>query len=352
MKILIRTDSSHDIGSGHLMRCLTLADAFKVAGAAVHFICRDLPGNMGRLVEEKGHALDIISPNNTDRAADAESTRNSAEKEGHFDWLIVDHYALDEIWHKLLRPFTKRIMVIDDLADRRHDCDLLLDQNLYKNFERRYDHLVPDQCRLLLGPEFALLRPEFAQTRRRLRPRDGSINRILISMGGADPNNVTVKALTALTLINRNDIAVDVVAGAANPHIEDIEKRCCPIHRCNLYHPAQNMADLMAEADLCLGAGGSTTWERCCLGLPALFIATSDNEIELARSCSRLDIGKYLGRHNEVSVDAIHRELRDVLKKPDLIQHWSKKAASLVDGLGAKRVYQVIMEYARVEVRL
>lgn len=334
------------------MRCLTLADELHRAGAQIEFVCRDLPGNLNSLIDEHRFLLHHLSEKRSDQAVDATATQEILKTADPLDWVIVDHYDLDHTWHTLMRSHTKQIMVIDDLADRHHDCDLLLDQNLYFRREYRYLQLIPDSCRTLLGPTYALLRPEFAEIRRRLRRRDGSINRVLISMGGADSNNVTVKALTALKLINRTDIAVDVVAGAANPHIEDIEKRCRPIHRCNLHHPARNMADLMAKADLAITASGSTTWERCCLGLPALFMATSDNEIELAQSCSRLDIGKYLGRHNEVSVDAIHRELRDVLEKPDLIQNWSIKAASLVDGLGAKRVYQAIKEYARVEVRL
>ena len=249
LNICIRVDSSQAIGSGHLMRCLTLADRLRDKGNSVSFISRQLPGNMIDFAEGKGYttfrlpyveaefaALPIATHHQwlgTDWATDANQTLLALRGSAQIDWLIVDHYALDIHWEALMRPLVRRIMVIDDLADRPHDCDLLLDQNLYEDMASRYDGRVPEHCRKLLGPRYALLRPEFLEERQRLRARDGEVKRILMFFGGSDLCNETTKALEAWRLVNRPDIAVDVIVGGSNPHREQVRRICkIPAGRC------------------------------------------------------------------------------------------------------------------------
>ena len=194
-----------------------------------------------------------------------------AQGDGSIDWLIMDHYALDRLWETEMRPDVRKIMVIDDLADRRHDCDLLLDQNLFKNSHSRHDGLVPIPCQKLLGPRYALLRREFRAARKTLRVRDGRIKRILIFFGGGDPTNETAKALKALAQLNRPEVAVDVVVGGGNPYNKQIQTLVGALPKATYHCQIMNMAELMAAADIAIGGGNyylgtllSGVAEYCC----------------------------------------------------------------------------------------
>ena len=223
MEVLFRTDSSIQIGSGHVMRCLTLAEGLKKKGASCKFICRDHEGNLISLIEEKGFKAIILktpkiknikfSPKNNSSLCysewlgvpweiDAKQT-NDLIIGLNIDWLIVDHYALDSRWENAVTGNIDKVMIIDDLADRNHNCDLLLDQNLGKN-QSDYYSLTPADCNILVGPKFALLRPEFSDMRpysldRRREPR---LKNILISMGDIDKDNITSKVLDSLESCN------------------------------------------------------------------------------------------------------------------------------------------------------
>jgi len=367
MKVVFRTDSSSAIGSGHVMRCLTLADALQEKDASISFVCRELPGHVGALVESSGYPVHVLSSDYAPDLSplrfrehiprfdinweyDVRQTQEILADDAVIDWLVVDHYGLDERWQQSMRPYAGHVMVIDDLADRLHDCDLLVDQNYYEDLDLRYERLVPDHCRRILGPSYALLRPEFIEARRRLRARDGSINRILIFLGGADPHNVTEKAVEAIRIIYRPEIAVDIVIGAANPHAERLKTVCRLMSNCTYHYQVDNMAVLMAAADLAIGAPGSSTWERCCLGLPTVFIATARNEVGIARAAEAVGIGSYLGMHYDVTPSMIANEIRTLLADPLTMKTWSERAASLVDGKGAERVSRMVCEYLEAEV--
>lgn len=352
MKIFIRTDSSIDIGSGHLMRCLTLADKLTEKGAEVSFICRTLPGNLCEHVEKKGykvHRLPQIDPQNdlsgqttahadwlgVDWETDALQTIEIlTEKQA--DWLIVDHYAIDYRWEGELRPYSKRIMVIDDLADRKHDCDLLLDQNLYEDIEIRYNGLVPEDSVKLLGPKYALLRREFVEARKSLKMRDGTVKRILIFFGGSDPSNETTKALEAVDMLNRPDIAVDVIVGSSNPHKEKIKKRCSDLSNAYYHCQVDNMAELMARADLAIGAGGSTTWERCFLSVPSITVVIAENQSETTTSVARRGAILNLGWREDVTSERLAKIIEETLASPHSLKKMSERAIKLVGVEGVR----------------
>ena len=314
----IRVDSSEQIGSGHLMRCLTLAERLRKDGTDVHFISRDLAGSLHRLVEEHGFLLHLlpqheVDPNLTGYTAwltvpqvvDAEETGEILSRMQPVSRLIVDSYALDAVWEQRLRPLVREIFVIDDLANRRHDCDMLLDQNFYREMRHRYDGVVPPACKLLLGPSHALLREEFYEAREHLRERDGILRRILVFYGGSDTTGETEKAIRALLQLQLPSVAVDVVVGGSNPRRASIENLCAAHDFLHYHCQVSNMAELMAHADLCLGAGGTTTWERCFLGLPAIVTAVAENQIQICEDCAEAGYICYLGRWDEVRQEDI-----------------------------------------------
>ncbi|MBT0653111.1 UDP-2,4-diacetamido-2,4,6-trideoxy-beta-L-altropyranose hydrolase [Geomobilimonas luticola] len=350
MNVIFRTDASLQIGSGHVMRCLTLAGELKQRGADVMFVCREHPGNLIGLIEGKGYRVELLPQPPADYIATAEDVahapllgvhwnQDAAETVAALDggqphWLVVDHYALDRRWEQILRTRVGKIMVIDDLADRHHDCDLLLDQNLYQNMETRYDALVPENCVKLLGPRHALLRPEFTAARRSLRQRDGVIRRVFVFFGGVDPTNETYRALQALAGIADRRFSVDVVVGGGNPHKEQI-REFCAAHDGYIYHcQVDNMAELMSVADLAIGAGGSTTWERCSLGLPAIIVALAENQINIAESAHSANALIYIGKAAEVNAEEIAKHITAVLNDAPLIKFLSQRAQQLVEGTG------------------
>ena len=193
-QIAFRTDASDQIGTGHFMRCLTLADGLKQRGAQICFVSCHLPEQLRSILVAKGHefvlldsvqnalALDELAHAHWLGGTQAEDAADTirALSDRILDWLVVDHYALDFRWESALRQTAKKIMVIDDIADRQHDCDVLLDQNFYADMQTRYTGKVPSHCRLLLGPRYALLRDEFRQLHEHVKPCSGPVKRMLV----------------------------------------------------------------------------------------------------------------------------------------------------------------------------
>ena len=335
MNILIRTDSSNLIGSGHLMRCLTLAQRYRKDGHKVIFICRDLTGNLSCLVQQNGFKLILLSTEivtaeltgyakwlTVSQEHDAANTIAVVKQVDKVDRLVVDSYAIDCIWEKLLRSYVGEIMVIDDLANRQHDCDILLDQNFYLDKESRYQGLVPHHCRLLLGPKHALLREEFYQIKENMRRRDGRLRNILVFYGGVDATDETSKAIQALQVLGDTgelcDVQVTVVVGASNEQKKNIACRCKQVgfrYLCQV----SNMAELMAEADLMLGAGGSTTWERCFLGLPAIVTAIAENQVQICEDCAKEELIFYLGYWDKVCQEDIYKAINQMKVSSQLL---------------------------------
>jgi UDP-2,4-diacetamido-2,4,6-trideoxy-beta-L-altropyranose hydrolase len=253
-----------------------------------------------------------------------------------WDWLIVDHYALDARWEKALRPIVKNIMVIDELADRHHDCDLLLDQNYYADMETRYNSKVPSNCKLLLGPRYAMLRHEFGILRKQVKIRTGEVKKILVFFGGVDSNNFTMKVVEVLSNMNAN-FQVDVVIGAQHSYKEKIQSSCkrngfvCHVQ-------TSNMAKLMLEADFSIGAGGYASWERCCLGLPSLLFSLADNQVAIAKELSSIDACTYAGNNDSIESNDLKSYLSRLFEDKEKIQQQSKNSFSILDALGVFRV--------------
>lgn len=347
MRVLVRADASVNIGTGHIMRCLTLAEELVNSGFDIEFVCQAVPDTLCNHISKKGFYINRldISHNDTsifDWKNDAQATIDVLINKGNVDLLIIDHYGIDKRWEQAVKPYVNRIMVIDDLANRQHDCDILLDQNYYHNMESRYKGLVPEQCMLLLGLSYALLRKEFFHVRNTLRVRDGNVKRLLICFGGSDPTNETAKALEAMLNVRNQDVIVDVVIGGSNPNSYYYQDNFSRLENVNLHFGTNNMAELMAQADLAIGGGGITTWERCCVGLPSLVIAIASNQVEVSQAADDLGVLKYLGQAQEVDSQTIATEMIKILNDRQLLLKLSSNALKLVDGKGTWRVAAAI----------
>lgn len=284
LRVVFRVDASLTVGHGHSIRCLTLASALRDRGAAVFFVCREHDGNLCELIEgqrfsvsrlpapEAGTQCEDVLAHAAWLGAtwqeDVEQTRVVIAALGvKPDWLVVDHYAADHRWEGALRRLVGRVMVIDDIADRQHDCDILLDQNLYADMDTRYTGKVPAHCRLLLGPRYALLREKFRQLREQVTPRTGPVTRVLVFFGGVDAGNCTARAIEALAHIGGYDLHVDVVIGAQHPCREQIETESAQ-YGFTCHVQTARMAELMAAADLAIGAGGLLVGSGVVWGCP------------------------------------------------------------------------------------
>jgi UDP-2,4-diacetamido-2,4,6-trideoxy-beta-L-altropyranose hydrolase len=353
--VCFRVDASRDIGSGHVMRCLALAGELRRQGAACHFICRAHPGHLGHRIEAEGHRLTLLpaptpsSVDTTPRHAawlgcdwqdDAQQT--SAALDGQrVDWLIVDHYAIDARWESRLRACSRQLMVIDDLADREHACDLLVDQNLGRE-ARDYLSLVADSTRLLVGPHFALLRPEFAAARQASLARQRSpIRRVTVAMGGVDKPDATSQVLVALRDgVPGAQFEVTVVMGENATWTAGVRTlaQAMPFP-CTVLVGVSDMAGVLGECDLAIGAGGIMTWERCSLGLPSIVASTADNQLGPAHAAARAGVQWHVG---PVAAPLFGQRLAAAVvlatADPDALACMAERAASTCDGVGAARV--------------
>jgi UDP-2,4-diacetamido-2,4,6-trideoxy-beta-L-altropyranose hydrolase len=299
MRVAFRTDASLQIGTGHVMRCLTLADALTAQGAQCAFICREHPGNLIEFIKNKGHTVAVLP------LVEAQTDQVDSLSHSHWlgcsqaqdaaacapwlqvlqpDWLVVDHYALDACWEATLQPFIGKLMVIDDCADRFHVCDVLLDQNMVADMDVRYLGKMPRRCTCLLGPHYALLRPEFSALRafslgRRQTPE---LKRLLVFMGGSDADNDTGKVVDGIKLSKINWHHVDVVVGQSFPAIQSLKQSLESLKSATLHIQTPHMARLMAAADLAITGGGTVTWEKCTLGLPSFVVIQGTNQRPIA----------------------------------------------------------------------
>jgi UDP-2,4-diacetamido-2,4,6-trideoxy-beta-L-altropyranose hydrolase/UDP-4-amino-4,6-dideoxy-N-acetyl-beta-L-altrosamine N-acetyltransferase len=354
MKIVFRVDSSLVMGSGHVMRCLALAQMLKENSANVEFICRKHEENLLDKIRSSGftaHELEVYKEIESDnglahshwlgatRQQDADDCIDILKAE-KIDWLIVDHYALDGQWQKMLKPYYKKLMVIDDLADRKHQCDILLDQTFGRQQED-YSILTPKYCELLLGSQYALLRPEFSKWRlyslkRRSKPE---FKRLLINMGGVDIDNVTENVLDELKICNLpDDLKITIVMGGLAPHLESVKSKAITLpYKTEVKVDVDNMAEIMANSDIAIGAAGATTWERCCLGLPTIQIVIAKNQQFLAEALAFRNIVK-LAKKTKETISLLESSL-------EWMENVGNLALEICDGMGVYKVFNKMTNY-------
>jgi UDP-2,4-diacetamido-2,4,6-trideoxy-beta-L-altropyranose hydrolase len=333
-RIAIRADAATEIGSGHVMRCLALAEGLVARGAHVQFLCREVPGHMIARIEAEGHEVSWLPPGSGFDLAEDRDDCIAALGTEPVDCLIVDHYGLDARWESGLRHCARKIMVIDDMANRPHDCDLLLDQNLSADPAGRYAAYIRPETRTLFGPRYALLRPAFAEA---WRERSGPVRRILVFFGGADLPNATAKAVAAVALLAMPDLAVDVVIGAMYAHAGELENLCASVPGARIHRDA-DMAALMRQADLAIGAGGTTTWERCAAGLPTLAWPIADNQRPVLAELAAAGAVLVPDADDTITPEGIMRHLSALMHDEALRDGMSRRARAFCDGRGVARV--------------
>jgi UDP-2,4-diacetamido-2,4,6-trideoxy-beta-L-altropyranose hydrolase len=347
MKIAFRVDASSQMGSGHLMRCRTLALALRDCGHEVSFICRAHQGHLIWLLIEDGFQVSKLDASSQPSALDtwlgvtvgqdAEETKRSLNG-WRPDWLIVDHYGLTFDWERSLRPHVGRLMVFDDLANRNHECDVLLDQNLTDDRSQTYAALLPQHCRCLLGPCYALVRPEFAQhraesVRRRIHPE---LSNLLVFMGGSDPDDETSKVLDGICGSHQRWLQIDVVVGASYPSMAKLSARAVGWPQLRLHVQTPHMADLMAAADLAITAGGTASWEKCVVGLPSLVAIIGDNQRAGALALHKCGAQITLGDAHLLTPSSYSSALDSI--KPESLRKMSSNAALVCDGRGTEKI--------------
>ncbi|MEK3719055.1 UDP-2,4-diacetamido-2,4,6-trideoxy-beta-L-altropyranose hydrolase [Paenibacillus sp. FSL H8-0034] len=314
--IWFRADASIQTGSGHVMRCLTLAKQCRAHGADVHFFCRQTVGNLFSFIVKEGFQLHSLPPLADNRIETPHEMLEYLANHTSPDWLIVDHYGIDYTWEAPIRKQIGNLFIIDDLANRKHDCTGLLDQNLQPNMESRYIDLIPNGSKLFLGPSYALLREEFYKERVQLRNRTGPIRRILISFGGSDPTGESRKALCALREWSNPDFQVDLIAGALNPDTEWLISQAQATAHIKVHRFTDRMSSFMAQSDLAIGAGGSSTWERLYLGLPCAVIVVADNQLTMTEEAAKHQLCWSLGNSVNVTADGIRSWVKTQLDDP------------------------------------
>lgn len=345
MHYIFRADASREIGFGHVMRCLTLAQALSEKGHSCHFICRQLPDVLHQRLHAAGVTLhwldyvftaDEVSPFVVDATADAAQTQRILHSINGVKVLVVDHYGLGLDWERSVRSHVDKLMVIDDLAARSHDCDVLLDQNLGRT-EADYRPLVPDSCQILAGTEFTLLRNEFAQRRAELAEVEVSteVHSVLINLGGGDSLPLMIQCLQSLTShFQHLSLSLTLVTG--QPIDEGVLLKAVGLPSSwsiRLLSNIDNMADILATTDIAIGAAGSSAWERCCLGVPSLLFVLADNQKVIAKALSEQNAALVVTDAAEQFSQAIQSLLDPVLRKT-----LSRNSFALCDGLGVERV--------------
>ena len=352
---MFRVDSSTLIGSGHLLRCLTLARAFRKEGAIVLFVCRNLNGNSIKQITDNGFKVEILScdevgivsfKNQTDYPSwlgvtlekDAEQSKAILSNYKP-DLLVVDHYGLDSSWETKVMHLCKKLLVIDDLANRHHVCDFLVDQNLGR-LVSHYQNLVPRKCQILVGPKYAMLRDEFIQhrnysIRRRKNPK---LKSILISMGGVDRLNTTRNVLFGLSDSKlTSKTSINIIMGDSAPHTNDIINISKSSRfKIEVLRNVNNMAKLLSTCDLAIGAGGSSTWERSCLGVPSIVVVTADNQMMVALEVEKSGSGKAI-----LSIDSLSKKIKNTIDEliiPTDLEHMTEHALKVTNGRGVNLV--------------
>jgi len=338
---VFRFDAGPEIGGGHAMRCLTLAEAMIQAGWRCRFAIR--AGTMETVHRLAAYAADCIELSGEPGDEPAEIASALAGERCRL--LVADHYGRDAAFETPCRVFADAVMVIDDLADREHDADLLLDQNLGRR-AGDYADLVPETCRRLMGPEYALLRPDFAALRGnalvRRRAAEG-VERILVSFGMADPHGLTLRALAALGAAGYAG-QVDAVIGGGAPDIADVHALAAEMGpQVRVLSDVEDMATLMADADLAIGAGGTTSWERCALGLPALVLIVADNQIPIAEALADAGAAWVLGDLT-IAEGTLRAAIADILADERAVMAGAMAAAEICDGDGCRRVLEALYD--------
>ena len=362
MLIVFRVDGSSRIGAGHVMRCLALAQEFCALGAKVEFICRRFAGNLIREIEQDGFIVHALPGPKDQPTSDGQqyvgdpsledwlgvsvnqdvSETSSIVKRQKPDWLVIDHYGINVLWESHLHELVPKIMVIEDLTNRSHNCEALLNHNFSLHKIDQYRDHIPRDCVHFIGPEFALLRSEFSQARRQRKKNQRRIGRILL-LFGADPKNVTATLLTTLSHRDFSHLEVDVVLSAGSIHREAVAETVAKRPNARLHIQTKQISTLMIKSDLCIGAGGVSMLERLCVGLPSLVVTIASNQEPSSLGLYREGYLVWYASSEKLDLGQLHVALKNAMARPFPLNAIAKKGMELVTGGGARTVAEFIV---------
>ena len=339
IRLLIRADASVAIGTGHVMRCLALAQAWQDAGGEVAFVMAEpMPAIRERLVSEKMQIVPLeVAPGGS---LDARWTGDLARRLGAV-WIAVDGYHFGAEYQRELKSAGVRVLFVDDNGHSgSYAADLVLNQNVYAD-ESLYEKREP-QTRLLLGSRYAMLRREFQSWREWKRTLPAVGEKVLVSMGGSDPGNATLVAISVLRAIKVDEFEVLVIAGGSNPHLDSLERAVRESRgRFRLTKDVTDMAPLLAWADVMLAAAGSICWEICAMAVPSILVVTAPNQVLAARRLAELGAAVSLSGPEEIAT-GLSPLLKNLIESHGMRQELSLRAGRLVDMDGAARVVQAL----------
>ena len=342
--LVIRADASTAIGTGHVMRTLALAQAWLDKGGKVVFASAELPDALQRRLTAEGlltHQLDVEP--GSDR--DADETLAIAGKY-QAQWVVVDGYRLTASYRDTLAGSGLNVLRVDDFEDTgRPDTTLLLNQNLgavadlYPNWH--------DPERLLLGPRYALIRRELLVAVPKPRSHAQTAPRILVTLGGSDPDNQTLKVVRALQTVPAKDLEAAILVGAGNPHTESLRQAVADDRRLRLHYDVQNMGDLLSWADMAISAAGGSAWERALFGLPSLTMILADNQIRVAAALDRHGWSTNLGWFHQITVPQLTDAVCSFMNDKPRREGQSRRSQQAVDGHGAARTVDAMDRWCR-----
>ena len=337
-KVAFRVDADAAMGAGHFMRCLSLAHACNARGGEpVFFSATPIQGLIDR-VQDAGYELVQIEPDAPDLGVRAICVWASKNKRS---WVVLDGYQFNGAYQLALAQAGARLMVIDDfLRLPRYHADLMLDQNLGSE-DRHYP--VATTSRVLLGPRYALLARGFVEADSGGRAYPDRAGRLLITLGASDPVDATSKVLSALASVDMSEVVVTVVIGGANQRRTEV-RRLAEASGYRVIEDATDMPSLMADADLAITAAGSTSWEVCRMGLPAITITLADNQRDIAAALSGAGVSVDLGWHDDVTVDGIQAAATRLIGDQGERERMGTTGQKLVDGQGSSRVVDAMIE--------
>ncbi len=349
MHIVFRADASLTIGHGHVMRCASLAQALRAQGADCSFVCASHAGHLNTYLRDQGFDVRALDHTLSDARHNAESllpnwqddARATIDAIQHLsvDWLVVDHYGLDQAWEMALSPHVSQLMVIDDLANRAHHCDLLLDANPGR-LANDYASLTPPECRVLAGPQYALIRHEISQSRTdtpRVRHEHAPL-KVLVTLGGVDKNNVTSQVLSALHQFDSDaPLDIQVVMGLHAPWLTQVSEMAHSMRwPTQVAHNPSHFVELMCTHDIAIGAAGTSALERCCLGLPSINLVLAANQ-RLSAQALHANYASGLVELQDGWENALHQQLR-ALQQDEPRQAMHIACSHITDGAGTARV--------------
>jgi UDP-2,4-diacetamido-2,4,6-trideoxy-beta-L-altropyranose hydrolase len=334
----LRADGGPTIGAGHVMRSLALAEAWRDAGGSTVLVHREIPSLLAERFTREG--VECI-PSRSDRGSPEDASHLAGVAANLSATVVLDGYAFGPAYQRELHHNVRTLLVVDDHGQAsEYHADVILDQNLGAAADAYFRR--PTDCRLLLGPSFALLRREFRRLDRAGPKVRRTAKNILVSFGGSDRGGETSKVLRALQSMNGLDLVVRVAVSAGDPNRGELDRIAGEVHWIRLEHAVENMTDLMTWADIAVTAGGSICWELAFMGLPALLIAIANNQEPIARRLDREGTAVNLGRSDRIDHADVSTALASMIGDSTLRRAMSRRGRALVDGGGAARVVRAL----------